>query len=1241
MGELRITDLVDAEQIKLLNDLNQAVQRVKTTYAGIGKELVMGLKIDVETKGDLDKLNTIVASSAKKATESSKLLNEALQKQHELSEQVAQSLDRMAKSGQLSAKDAKTLADASKKNAEALEKEARAEATLEKARNSGNKSRKDVVLTEEERKRALEEAIALSKKDVHSIAEAEAANKRLRAVVKEVTDAEDKDGKIRQQLNSAINVNTNYIKRNRDELTRSKMTVGDYKEQIKLALNELRNHNDTMKNMGIVAKGFGGIMRSTMNEVQDGVSNMIKGFVGAQAIIGMFLKLKNAIVGGFKSIIDFEAEVSKLAAILGTTSQKIKELDADARRLGASTRYTASEVVSLQIELAKLGFTRNEILQTTESVLKFAQATGSELSEAAALAGASIRMYGANASESARYVSAMAVATTKSALSFNYLSTAMPIVGPVAKAFNFTIEDTLALLGKLADSGFDASMAATATRNIFLNLADSGGKLATALGKPVTNLPELVEGLRELKERGIDLNETLELTDKRSVAAMSLFIQMADSILPLREQVTGVTSELEAMANTMADNVKGAMLGLESAWESVMLSFSNSTGVAKDVINFLSKGLREVAKDFKTVEQMQEDLNNNAVSNASKEMADSDYVKKHSENLKNLYKEYIELGYSSKEAQQLAKDEYIESLNTRLQEEGNAYKIAIEKRQALEKELEERGLFETITSLSRTNNVIKDEIETAAVAAAGKKAIASITESLIEQLNKIDLIGTQNKKEDDLADNTDANIEKKRQAAEKAAKERQKIEQQLQDANIAIMEDGLEKEIATISTNYNRKIAAIKGNSEQEKELRKTLGVLMQKEIADAKRKHQEKLDEEQAKRDEQAMQEKADRLLEQSEIEATNISTSQILANTELEDAYKQGLIDREEYEKEKFELQKHYNEMALRNTIETAKAMIALMPDGADKDKAIAKLREQMAKLKEVMSSEFGGGDDDKEWGAKTWKEKWSEAIEFVSESFNGVVDLIGGMTDRRIQELEREIEANEKAGDKELERIQHLADTGVFTTEEAEARKRAAEERTAAKTEELERKKAALQTRQAKLEKAANIASVIMNTATAIMKAWGQAGIFGAPMAALIGAMGAIQLATVIAQPIPKYAKGTDDHPGGFAIVGDGGRSEAVMTKDGVWFTPSVPTLVNLPEHAIVYPDAKDLPNDDFPEFSAPFVMRGSGDSSATTIINDYSKLEKKVDATNALLAQGFRNINRDSSYRNLQMYMMSRL
>lgn len=337
---------------------------------------------------------------------------------------------------------------------------------------------------------------------------------------------------------------------------------------------------------------------------------------GTSQVQSMFAKMKGSVLGfaavlgiggaslrGFiETTAGFEAAVSKLSAILGTTPDQIKALTDNAKKLGETTKYTAAEATNLQTELAKLGFTKNEILSATESVLKFAQATDAGLAEAAALAGAALRMFGAEASESKRYVSAMSIATTKSALSFAYLRDALPTVGPVAKAFNFEIEDTLALLGKLADSGFDASSAATATRNILLNLADSGGKLAIALGGPVRTLPELVAGLQKLKDKGVDLNTTLQLTDKRSVAAFNAFLQSADKITPLRDAITGVEGDLDQMASTMGDNVKGAMAGLGSAWEALMIKLSeNTNGPLKDMINWFTGLLRDLKSGFSGV----------------------------------------------------------------------------------------------------------------------------------------------------------------------------------------------------------------------------------------------------------------------------------------------------------------------------------------------------------------------------------------------------------------------------------------------------------------------------------------------------------------------------------------------------------------------------------------------------------------------------------------------------------------
>lgn len=84
----------------------------------------------------------------------------------------------------------------------------------------------------------------------------------------------------------------------------------------------------------------------------------------------------------------------------------------------------------------------------------------------------------------------------------------------------------------------------------------------------------------------------------------------ADKIVPLREQITGVTGELNDMANTMGENVKGAIAGLSSAWESLALSFSNSKGWMKDVVDWLANRIRSIANSIQDVDDRISDISN-------------------------------------------------------------------------------------------------------------------------------------------------------------------------------------------------------------------------------------------------------------------------------------------------------------------------------------------------------------------------------------------------------------------------------------------------------------------------------------------------------------------------------------------------------------------------------------------------------------------------------------------------------
>lgn len=305
--------------------------------------------------------------------------------------------------------------------------------------------------------------------------------------------------------------------------------------------------------------------------------------------IGLILIFVRQLTGSAKTLREFEQANANLSTILGVTVNEMKALTDSALQLGRTTEYTARQVVELQTQLAKLGFGQGSIIGMQKSILQFATAVGANLGDAAQVAGSTLRAFNLTSKDTEDVLATLAVATNKSALSFEKIQNSIGTVFPVANAFGLSVKDTTALLGALANAGFDASSAATATRNIILKLADANSKLAKAMGGPAKTFDELINGLVSLRKAGTDLNEALELTDRRSVAAFSAFISGAESARELRQSLEDVSGELDRIQSERLNTVQGSTLLLKSAWEGLTLAFQSSNGAIKDTIDWLTK----------------------------------------------------------------------------------------------------------------------------------------------------------------------------------------------------------------------------------------------------------------------------------------------------------------------------------------------------------------------------------------------------------------------------------------------------------------------------------------------------------------------------------------------------------------------------------------------------------------------------------------------------------------------------
>ena len=100
----------------------------------------------------------------------------------------------------------------------------------------------------------------------------------------------------------------------------------------------------------------------------------------------------------------------------------------------------------------------------------------------------------------------------------------------------------------------------------------------------------MIDGLKKLRARGIDLAGTLELTDKRSVAAFNTFLNGADDVKELHDALQDVDGAAKSIAEERLNTVEGSIKLLQSAWEGLVLSFYNSKGTIKSVIDILRMG---------------------------------------------------------------------------------------------------------------------------------------------------------------------------------------------------------------------------------------------------------------------------------------------------------------------------------------------------------------------------------------------------------------------------------------------------------------------------------------------------------------------------------------------------------------------------------------------------------------------------------------------------------------------------
>lgn len=797
------------------------------------------------------------------------------------------------------------------------------------------------------------------------------------------------------------------------------------------------------------------------------------------------------------------------------------------------------------------------------------------------------------------------------------------------------------------------------------------------------NLPMFVD---ELKKAGIEY----ELAKKSNQTAIPVFKQVLSSLLSWQTAlVVGIT-------------LLSSYGGEITKWVGSLFDARKEIDYLKQLQEDLNKAQKEGVKNAQD-EAVKLDILYRAAVNLNKPMGErkkavEELKKQYPSYFKNISDENILIGKAADSYQRLSTS-IIAAAKARAIEN----KLVEKSKERLDLQSEYNDLIrkEAEINLERSESFNSKNPLGIWIGAAKGFSLESVQDEIDSVITKMD---TLDKEIEELSGSIDIeDVTFNPHSADKAANDLaqyiENLRNKMADLSVSLIKDEHERSLAAIEKEYKDQIAAVKGYSEEENKLREMLGQERMQKIAKENEEYAKKLAEAEKKRIEEKKK-YTDEMLrleeEQSSLRIAATSTGYKELENIITENYSKGLLSRKEYDEAMRELERKAANEQLQIQIDAAEKMIEIAEaSGVVSKQQIEMLRESIkameteigsinaddqlkkaeeqqditrrnfevlkgysSALKDLASdidSPFAGIFDGMDKGfsimsdkiSGVWKEltdgeKMERTTEMWASMVSGIGEMISSIYDRQIEAIEAEQEANEKAGEEEISRIEALEERGAITTEEAEARKRAAEDKTAQKNAELEKKKAALRTKQAKFEKATSIAEAAIQIAGGILQTIKQLGFPAAiPMIAALGAMGAIQLATIIATPIPKYAKGTDSHKGGLAVVGDGGVPETIVTEKGAYITPSVPTLVDIPKGAKVIPYAVDMDrikahaND----FDGLMAYRSENDLPPVSIVNDYSELEKKIGHLEKSQQIGFAKLAKAIRENNYQQFSKS--
>lgn len=1279
---IKITDLVDPNEIEKLKQLDVELTKVLDTYTKVAKDLAKGLEISVSVVGDIDRLEKILVDKGKEATNVQQQLTTVIEEQGKVIANTTNTISRQLMEQERvnkTQRDAYTEYERVKKLLDqyhdTYEGQIGRLVQLNALLEANKKAQKD-----------NEKALSMGRmsmaqyqaKQAELIAQHRSLTQEKRTLTQLMT-AEEKAAQSQEGSYAHMSQQLELLKKAYKDLNEDSRD-SEFGKELEAAIQNLDVHlKDMAADMGEFQRNVGNYAVANGN-LKKKYEELIGTLAALQSAYGKMSEADKASVEGQKlaaSIDEVSAAAKETKKTLVEQSQAVEEARRSLEGTSGTTTSVKRDLKELVLEIANLSIEYQNLSEEEKNSAE-GQALAEHIRDLTEKAG----------------VLRDAIADTNAAINnaasdtrgFDQLSGTIQLaidgfgLAQGAAAMLGISEEELAEIQTKLQAAIAASNAMQSIQNNLQKqsaIMQGAALLQTRLRTAAENMHTAAQGKGVIATKAA----TIAQWAFNAAANANPIGLICAGIIATAGAIYGLVKAINVFSGANKDATESVQRGIEkvdsmtAAHEQLIASLEQS-GTSWALVSRLR--LSCMQSELKVLERLHEE--------AVKGNADAEVIleteKRRSEQQWQLLENF------EKDVQKLREEVLIQAREDLKEREGEA----VLKRKLVNEEIEgQKILLESLKEVAKENGWVIAGYESMLEALEKKRARA---------FAEID------------ADETKAAEEKRKKAAEEAkrlqeeanrnATELRKEVQAGEDAMLNIITNSLERQRAAENLSYNRKLKDLVDRFEKTKSTDIELRTALNNQIEGLTAEHNRKMQELELACNEHRLKTEADLIsshlgyvkegsqeeyewkrkqlnnqyamellaiqkseaaqtvtVEQAEELRTNLSLkyARLREDAEQEHATKMAELIEKRYADERNNQDNAYisdvnalkqryaqelaaakgnvaEQEAIRAKFEqeqarlsreyaqqTARDSIAMLEEVLENEQLSAedrlKYEQALAKAKVDLETAMADGSIEQieritEADNKAREQRQANAqqwLQMAADSLNTINELVATVYDAKIAKVEEEQEVNTAAGEAEQERISELVEKKVITEEEGEARKRAAEAQTAKKNEELEKKKQQLKHKQAVWDKANSVAQAGISTALAIMNMMKSAPWpINIAMAAIAGAMGAVQVATILATPIPKYAKGTDRHKGGPAIVGDGGVPELVIFGDKSWVTPDTPTIVDLPAGAIVKPNIDGIDN------NAPGLtpLPISGENGTPIIIhNDYKRLEDKMD------------------------------